>query len=544
MSGPAGQSSSLGLFLPALLLISALPAFAQPTPPFSPPFPPPSGVPNAQSQLLTRPLTQRPVRNATGSQCDTDASPCSAPTPVYITISTNKMDPVQVMEGAYYCDAYINIAWRDDRFLAFSGSSSFPWDPSWWMPGPELMNLVSANSDIVFSSNAGWTFSSQQGVFDWIDLPEASAEPAGAVWVMGVVRFAATLAVRVDLHDFPFDSQTSEVQIESSNYDITQLVWRPGGGINDGIIVSGPGVTWKNAIDGWTVKGVGASATDHTYRATGQTFSRLAIVVRLERQSMFWTTRIVLGMVLYTLMSIFALASSASFDAIARYGVVGGFFMGMVGWQYVLVSLTPALGYNTRLDTFVYMDFLVCFLIYSYLCFMGAYHRTIMYATGHLTPEYDGPKEEGAEVDGGGGRGGGGSGSDDGGASEIAVAALEPGSAVEDQNGIHGATAVRSAAGTRETAPPASAKSADTQPSWHRGRVSTFADTFYHKQRKGPCWGYKLCWSGSWAKLPVHRKIDIIFALVVLVVYISATCVILLWGLPSLSACQQGVSCA
>jgi len=145
------------------------------------------------------------------------------------------------------------------------------------------------------------------------------------------VRVAATLAVRVDLHDFPYDTQTSEIQVESSFYDATQLAMVPSGGINEGIVVRGPGVTWENAIDGWTVTSVGATVRLHYYPTFDQNFSRLAIVADLDRQSAFWTTRIVLGMNLYTLMSIFALAGSASVDPISRYGLVGSFFMGRLG---------------------------------------------------------------------------------------------------------------------------------------------------------------------------------------------------------------------
>ena len=98
-------------------------------------------------------------------------------------------------------DFYVNFAWRDDRFLSRVNEVSFAWDPSWWMPAPELMNPVTISQDIQYPNNQGWVFSAQQGVYDWVDSPQASAEPSGAVWVMGAVRVAATLAVRVDVMD-------------------------------------------------------------------------------------------------------------------------------------------------------------------------------------------------------------------------------------------------------------------------------------------------------------------------------------------------------
>ena len=234
----------------------------------------------------------------------------------------------------------------------------------------------------------------------------------------------------------------------------------------------------------------------------------------------------------------------------------------MVGWQYVLVSLTPVLGYNTRLDTFVYMNFIVCFIVYSYLCFMACWHKTIMYATGHIVPDYDpDPAEKGEKGEKG-----------EAGAAE-AGAVKEAGESVgaELKQGLghrhvhghnhspdqdDGAISARNAVGTitAAAAPQAAAvgaaasaalaMSVSPPPSWHRGRVSTLADACFHKQRRGPCWGWKPCWSGSWAGLPLHRKIDLVFGVVVLVVYIIATCVILVGGLGfSLNECQQGVNC-
>jgi hypothetical protein len=43
-------------------------------------------------------------------------------------------------------------------------------------------------------------------------------------------------------------------------------------------------------------------------------------------------------------------------------------FMGIVSWMFVLAAQTPVLGYNTRLDDFMTLSYLVVFVVVLYSC--------------------------------------------------------------------------------------------------------------------------------------------------------------------------------
>lgn len=47
-----------------------------------------------------------------------------------------------------------------------------------------------------------------------------------------------------------------------------------------------------------------------------------------------------------------------------RLGFVQSSFLGIVSWQFILVSSTPVTGYNTKLDNFMLISMVVVFLAY------------------------------------------------------------------------------------------------------------------------------------------------------------------------------------
>ena len=47
-----------------------------------------------------------------------------------------------------------------------------------------------------------------------------------------------------------------------------------------------------------------------------------------------------------------------------RLGFVQSSFLGIVSWQFILVSGTPVTGYNTKLDNFMLIAMVVVFLAY------------------------------------------------------------------------------------------------------------------------------------------------------------------------------------
>ncbi len=49
-----------------------------------------------------------------------------------------------------------------------------------------------------------------------------------------------------------------------------------------------------------------------------------------------------------------------------RLGFVQSSFLGIVSWQFILVSSTPVTGYNTKLDNFMLISMVVVFVAYAW----------------------------------------------------------------------------------------------------------------------------------------------------------------------------------
>ena len=128
------------------------------------------------------------VRAAVAGACD--------PASVVVTISTNKMEPVDMVTGTYRIDFYINVMWRDDRYFVDTLSAQIALEPTDWWPAPEMINLDQADSNDKLEFGA-WAFSAQSGAFTWAkDEAHVKAAPANATWVMGVARAHAEASLR------------------------------------------------------------------------------------------------------------------------------------------------------------------------------------------------------------------------------------------------------------------------------------------------------------------------------------------------------------
>ena len=308
-------------------------------------------VPLAQRQDVgVGDKTLQPSSAASCTSAEQSIAGACAPASVFVTISTNTLEPVDMVSRTFSIDFYINIVWRDDRYFLDTLAQDVNIDPSDWWPSPELINIDQADQNNKLEWQA-WVFSAQVGAFGWSRADaRVAAEPDNATWIMGVARAHATLYAAVDMHEFPFDGQTIEILLESVNWPANQLVFFAVPSLIDGVLPAG--VTLTSAVPGWTVTSTGVSIGQHFYPTFNQSYSRLVVSVELVRQSFYWTSRVVLCVVLSVLMSIFVLSLPAE-DGGDRMSNVMTVFLGMVGWEYVISSSTPMVGYNTRLDNFM-----------------------------------------------------------------------------------------------------------------------------------------------------------------------------------------------
>ena len=284
---------------------------------------------------------------------------------VYFIIEMNKVSPVDTVGGTFLVDFYIITLWRDDRYAALDGTplQSRPIDiagKKWFAPQPTIVNIVSGQA-VDSLSLSSWTFNFVGQRPDLLnETPIARDEPDNAIWLSGSARAHVSVSVPMDMREFPYDKRDIQIVFEDGGNYNKYIIYHKTEALLEGLHLEEPANT---AIDGWTIVGYDALESTKSYNVLG-TLSRLTVSTFVVRQGNYWTTRVVLGVVLFVLMAIFTQALSSSEPA--RQVVTVTCFLGMVSWQFVLVlALDTPLGYNTRIDSFMTMSFVITFLLFS-----------------------------------------------------------------------------------------------------------------------------------------------------------------------------------
>ena len=286
------------------------------------------------------------LKSSPGNQLAGEESP-DAPTPVFITVSVNKIGSIESVAGTFWFDFYIYLSWRDDR----QEEGSFQTSASWW-PQPELINKN--NQDDV----PEWSCSFSEGAPYF--MQKEVRTPEEGMWSLCQIRQQVTLDTELQLHDFPFDVQNAEIVLESFSMLVDAMTFRPVKGIEQGLLPKeGPG-----AVSGWSIIGLSVATYPHTYDTLEETYHQLRLTLLVQRQADYYVTRYVWGTVFLVAMALLVLFVPG--DVPDRLGFVQSSFLGIVSWQFILVSSAPVTGYNTRLDNFMLVSMVIVFMTYVY----------------------------------------------------------------------------------------------------------------------------------------------------------------------------------
>ena len=275
----------------------------------------------------------------------------NASAPIFTTVSVNKVGSINQVDGTFWFDFYIYIAWRDDRQLENAGSSFDANDPKVWFPKPELINKNSEDAESDWFCN--WGEPDVVPVF----MEKEVTSPKG-VWSLCQVRRQVTLDADLLLKDFPFDTQNANIIIESLDKVEDQMHYLLVKGIEDGLIPP----QGRDGVSGWTILDTQATTSSHSYSMFGEVYSQLKLSLVLQRQPAYYVTRYVWGVVFLVAMALLVLFVPG--DVPDRLGFVQSSFLGIVSWQFILVTSAPVTGYNTRLDNFMVVSMVVVFIAY------------------------------------------------------------------------------------------------------------------------------------------------------------------------------------
>lgn len=174
-------------------------------------------------------------------------------------------------------------------------------------------------------------------------------------------RVRGTMIDKVELHDFPLDTQTIKLVIEHSRFPLEQVRLVPNlprSGLDERIFFPG----WR--IDGWT-----AYSTEHFYATYDQFFSTYVFEIQLTRYkdaavSFFLPLFFIVFIILFTfLLNLNKLE--------LRLGIVSSALIATIMYQLAIsAKLPPAVGYLIFADKVMlltYFVLLVSFILNIYM---------------------------------------------------------------------------------------------------------------------------------------------------------------------------------
>ena len=306
------------------------------------------------------------LKSAPGNQLIGDVN---GSTPLFVTLSVNKVGSINAVDGTFWFDFYIYVAWRDDRqtveareAAAEAACMDPPGDTftvtgpdDGWFPRPELMNKNTEDSEQQWLCL--WGEQDDPPLFAQAELVRGGDKLEG-VWATCQRRHQVTLDADLQLQNFPFDTQYAHVILESFNTQETGMFFRPVVGIEKGLV---PAAGVK-AVSGWTIISSTAHSSSHVYEIFDETYHQLRLTLEMRREPDYYVTRYVWGVVFLVAMALLTLFDPA--DDPNRLGFVQSSFLGIVSWQFIVVSSVPVTGYNTRLDDFMILSMVITFITY------------------------------------------------------------------------------------------------------------------------------------------------------------------------------------
>ena len=96
----------------------------------------------------------------------------------------------------------------------------------------------------------------------------------------------------------------------------------------------------------------------------GETYHQIVLVLALQRLPDYYVSRYVWGAVFLVAMCFLTLCVPS--EEADRLGYAQGSFLGIVAWEFILVTGLPPTGYNTRLDDFMVISMVCVLIIYAW----------------------------------------------------------------------------------------------------------------------------------------------------------------------------------
>ncbi|MGB8216056.1 MAG: hypothetical protein WCE94_02045 [Candidatus Methanoperedens sp.] len=177
-----------------------------------------------------------------------------------------------------------------------------------------------------------------------IDSQKTITNDPGDIW-LGV---SGTFNKRVDLKDYPVDTQTMTIELENSNLNNTALVYVAD--TNESSIDKGVEVL------GWVIKGWDIYTEDHYYPTFGETYTRLVYKITISRYiSILFKT--VLPAMILLVIGLFAFLIPPA-DLFERLGLLIAVVLGSFQHHLAVSGTIPPAPYLTLIDAIMVTNYI------------------------------------------------------------------------------------------------------------------------------------------------------------------------------------------
>jgi len=260
------------------------------------------------------------------------------PTNVHIGLYVDEVTEVDESSNSFRMQGFLDMIWCDQR-LAFDsaevgtdveifleGDAIEELDEIWW-PNLEYVNAV---DDISI------------GNLVLLVHPDGTVEYRS--------KFGGHLSTNFDLRSFPFDEQDLLVEIESFEWASDTMVFLA----QEGVV----GFSDEFHIPEWYITDISEHIESKKEPRDHSEFSEFVATIHVKRDPGVYTTKVMipLGIIILISMVVFWMDASAFED---RLGASMTGLLTAVAYQFIAGENLPKHVYNTYLDSFILLSFLV-----------------------------------------------------------------------------------------------------------------------------------------------------------------------------------------
>ncbi len=270
-------------------------------------------------------------------------NPEQGPTQVQVEIFLLDLDAIDSASQTFDANVYFEATWNDPRLAdrVQGRTITLPLDQVWH---PRLLIL------------------SQQRI--WSSLPDiVEIEPDGTVTLR--TRFWGSFSQPLDLREFPFDTQTINIQVVAAGYDPEQVALSPSpsSGIGDAFSVADwQTVKWRMTTD------LRVPGPDEAQNPS------IALLLEMERLTGYYWIKVIAPLLLIVAMS-WAVFWLDPKDTGTKVSISITAMLTLIAYRFAIGDSLPTISYLTRMDIFILFSTILVYASLVTVVLTAAYAR-------------------------------------------------------------------------------------------------------------------------------------------------------------------------